>query len=297
MLVVDATKKGGYLLKESFKGFIDDNGLKLSAALSYYTIFSFPPLLVIIISLSGIFLGIDAVRGEIFGQINDFVGNSAALQIQDTIKNVTLSRSTSLVTVISAIILLIGASSVFAEIQESINFIWGIKAKPKRNMIKFIFNRLMSFAMIGSVGILLLVSLIVNSLVEILNKRLAVNFPQDAIVIFYAINLLIVFIVTTLLFIIIYKVLPDGEIALRDSVAGASFTAFLFMIGKFIIGYFLRHYDIASIYGAAGSIVLVLAWIYYSSIILFFGAEFTKVYANTHGQRIVPNEYSVQILK
>ncbi|MDP4270268.1 MAG: YihY/virulence factor BrkB family protein [Bacteroidota bacterium] len=297
MLGVNVIKKIAYLLKESFKGFIDDNALKLSAALSYYTIFSLPPLLVIIISLSGKFLGDDAVRGEIFGQINELVGNSAALQIQDTIKNVTLSQSTSLVTVISTIILLIGASSMFAEIQESINLIWGIKAKPKRNMIKFTVNRLMSIAMIGTVGILLLISLIVNSLVDILNKRLAVHFPQDAIVIFYVINLLIVFIVTTLLFIIIYNVLPDGKIALRDSVAGASFTAFLFMVGKFAIGFYLGRYDIASIYGAAGSIVLILAWIYYSAIILFFGAEFTKVYANTHGQKIIPNEYSVQIIK
>ncbi len=297
MPILNAIKKTGYLLKESFKGFIDDNALKLSAALSYYTIFSLPPLLVIIISLSGIFLGADAVRGEIFGQINELVGNSAALQIQDTIKNVKLSQSTSLVTVISTIILLIGASGVFAEIQDSLNFIWGIKAKPKRSLIKFIYNRLISFSMIGSVGFLLLVSLIVNSLVEILNKRLAVNFPQDAIVLFYVINILIVFIVITLLFTIIFKTLPDGEIALRDSVTGASFTAVLFMIGKFAIGFYLGRYNIASIYGAAGSIVLVLAWIYYSAIILYFGAEFTKVYAYTHGQNIIPNEYSVQIQK
>ena len=262
--------------------------------MSYYTIFSLPPLLIIIISLSGIFFGADAVRGEIFGQINGLVGNDAALQIQETLKNVKLSNSTTFATIVGIIILLIGASGVFTEIQDSINFIWGIKAKPKRGLIKFIYNRLMSFSMIGSVGFLLLVSLIINSLIEILNKRLAIHFPQDAILMVYIINMLIVFIIITLLFTIIFKTLPDGKIAIRDCIIGASFTSFLFMIGKFAIGFYLGSYNIASIYGAAGSIILILAWVYYSAIILYFGAEFTKVYAHTHGQKIIPNAYSVQ---
>jgi membrane protein len=285
-------KKAGYILKETFKGFIDDNALQLSAALSYYTIFSLPPLLIIIISLSGIFFGADAVRGEIFGQINGLVGNSAALQIQETLKNSKLSGSNAFVTTIGVIILIIGASSVFAEIQDSINYIWGIKAKPKRGLIKFMYNRLMSFSMIGSVGFLLLVGLIVNSLLDILNKRLASVFPQDSIFLFYVSNMLIVFITITLLFSIIFKTLPDGKIALRDCIIGASFTAFLFMIGKFAIGFYLGNYNIASVYGAAGSIILILAWVYYSAIILYFGAEFTKVYANTLGHKIIPNAYS-----
>jgi membrane protein len=297
MQIKNTVKKTGYLLKETFKEFIDDNSLKLSAALSYYTIFSLPPLLIIIISLSGIFFGADAVKGEIFGQINGLVGNDAALQIQETIKNVELSNSNIFATIAGVIILLIGASGVFGEIQGSINYIWGIKAKPKRGLIKFMYNRLMSFSMIGSVGFLLLVGLIVNSLIEILNKRLAINFPQDAIYLFYFVNVLIVFVIITLLFIIIFKTLPDGKIAFRDCIIGASFTAFLFMIGKFAIGFYLGSYNIASVYGAAGSIILILVWVYYSAIILYFGAEFTKVYAHTHGQKIIPNAYSVQIKK
>jgi membrane protein len=199
--------------------------------------------------------------------------------------------------VLGLIILLIGASGVFAEIQDSINYIWGIKAKPKRGLIKFIKNRLMSFSMIGSAGFLLMVSLIVNSLMDILNQRLAVYFPKDTIYLFYAFNILIVFMIIALLFTVIFKTLPDGKVALRDSIIGASFTAFLFMIGKFAIGAYLGSSSIATVYGAAGSIILILVWVYYSAIILYFGAEFTKVYANTHGQRIVPNEYSVQVLK
>lgn len=292
-----ALSKTGYLLKESFMGFIDDNGVKLSAALSYYTIFSLPPLLIIIISLSGIFFGADAVRGEIFGQIKGLVGSDAALQIQETIKNVEFSNSNTFAKTFGIIVLLIGASGVFAEIQDSINYIWGIKAKPKRGLVKYIYNRLMSFSMIGSVGFLLLVGLVVNSLIDILSKRLAIIFPQDTIFLFYVINVLVIFVITTLLFSIIFKTLPDGKIALSDCTIGASFTAILFMIGKFAIGFYLGSYNIASIYGAAGSMILILVWVYYSAIILYFGAEFTKVYAYTHGQKIVPNSYSVQIVK
>lgn len=290
-------QKIGHLFKETFKGFIDDNALKLSAALSYYTIFSLPPLLIIIISLSGLFFGADAVRGEIFGQINGLVGNSAALQIQETLKNIKLSGTNTLITVVGIIVLLIGASGVFAEIQDSINYIWGIKAKPKRGFAKFLYNRLMSFSMIGSVGFLLLVGLIVNSLMDVLNRRLASYFPTDSIVMFYVMNTLIVFIIITLLFCLIFKTLPDGKIALRDCVIGASFTSILFMIGKFIIGFYLGKYNVASAYGAAGSIILILTWVYYSAIILYFGAEFTKVYALIHGKKIIPNAYSVQIQK
>jgi membrane protein len=224
------------------------------------------------------------------------VGNEAALQIQEVIRNVKLSDGNRFITTFGVIVLLVGASGVFVEIQDSINIIWGIKAKPKRGIIKFIKNRLMSFSMIGSVGFLLLVSLILNSLMDILSKRLAVFFPHDTIYLFHAINILMVFLIITLLFAIIFKTLPDGKVVLVDCVIGAGFTAFLFMIGKFLIGAYLGSSAIASWYGAAGSIILVLVWVYYSAIILYFGAEFTKVYANRHGKKIVPNEYSVQII-
>jgi len=297
MKFLSALKKIGYLLKETFNGFINDNGIKLSAALSYYTVFSLPPLMIIIMSLSGIFFGPDAVKGEIFGQINGLVGSDAAMQIQETLRKVELSNSSSFAQTFGIIILLIGASGVFAEIQDSINYIWGIKAKPKRGVIKYLYNRLMSFSMIGSVGFLLLVGLIVNSIIAILSKRLAIIFPHDTIYLFNVVNTLVIFSIITLLFIIIFKTLPDGKIAFRDCFIGASFTAFLFMIGKFVIGFYLGRYNIASVYGAAGSIILILVWVYYSAIILYFGAEFTKVYARTHGQKIIPNAYSVQIVK
>lgn len=286
-----------YVFKETFNEFMEDNGMKLSAALSYYTIFSLPPLLIIIISLSGIFFGAEAVSGQLFGQINGLVGNDAALQIQEAIKNVKLSNNNTFVTTIGIIILLVGASGVFSEIQDSLNMIWGIKAKPKRGFIKFIKNRVMSFSMIGSVGFLLLVGLIVNSLMDILNMRLAAYFPKDAVYFFYAMNLILVFVIIALLFTFIFKTLPDGKLHWRDCIIGASFTSFLFMIGKFAIGAYLGSSAVASVYGAAGSVILILVWVYYSAIILYFGAEFTKVYAMNHGEKIIPYDYSVQVLK
>lgn len=208
-----------------------------------------------------------------------------------------LSDSSIFATIIGIAILFIVASGVFAEIQDSINLIWGIKTKPKRGFIKFIYNRLMSFSMIGSLGFLLLIGLIVNSLVDILTNSLVTYFPYKTIFFFYTLNTLILFIIIILLLTVIFKTLPDGKIAFFDCILGATFTAFLFMIGKFAIGFYLGNFNIASFYGAAGSIILILIWVYYSAIILYFGAEFTKVYANTHGHKIVPNSYSVQVKK
>ena len=297
MNIPKTIKKTGLLLKETFKEFIADNCIKLSAALSYYTIFSLPPLLLIIISLCGIFFGDVAVNGEIFKQINGLVGNDAAKQIQEIIKNVRLSDSNVFVTTVGAIILIIGASGVFVEIQDSINYIWGIKSKPKRGLIKFIKNRIMSFSMIGSVGFLLLVGLIVNSLMEVLNKKLLAYFPNDTFYLLYFFNILSMFFTITILFTIIFKALPDGKVVIKDCLIGACFTAFLFMIGKFGIGAYLSSTSIATTYGAAGSIILILIWVYYSAIILYFGAVFTKVYATNHGHKIIPNDYSVLIIE
>jgi membrane protein len=190
-----------YLLKQTFVAFIEDKAIQLSASLSYYTIFALPPLLIIIISLIGIFFGADAVKGEIFGQIKGFVGNTTALQIQEMIKNTKLSGSNTFATIIGIIILIVVASGMFAEIQDSINYIWGIKTKPRHGLIKFMYNRLMSFSMIGSIGLILIVVIIINSLMDILGSHVDINFQRGAIFIFYVVNLIILYIVITLFFI------------------------------------------------------------------------------------------------
>lgn len=283
------------LLKRTYHEFEDDNAIKLSASLSYYTIFSLPPLLIIILSIFSFFFGREAVTGRFFGQINGMVGNQAAIQIQETIKNIELSDSNTFAAIFGGIMLLIGASGVFAEIQSSINFIWGLKAKPNKGIMKFIKNRLMSFSMIASVGFLLMVSLMVNTIMDIINTRLLLYFPNTTVYIFYIFNIIILFLTTTILFAIIFKTLPDGNIDWRDALIGSSFTSFFFMIGKFGIGFYLGSSTVATVYGAAGSVVIILIWVYYSAIILYFGAEFTKVYANAHGNKIIPNGYAVAI--
>ncbi|WP_374172309.1 YihY/virulence factor BrkB family protein [Flavobacterium tructae] len=289
--------KTWYLLRTTILEFNDDNAIKLSAALSYYTIFALPPLLIIIITICGFFFGEEAVTGELYGQINRLVGNDAAIQIQDAIKNVQLSDSNVFVTIFGVVMLLIGASGVFAEIQSSINFIWGLRAKPNKGLKKFIQNRIMSFSMIVSVGFLMLVSLMLNAVLDVLNARLKLYLADSTVYLFYIINLIIVLGSITLLFAIIFRTLPDGIIKWRDAFIGAGCTAILFMIGKFAIGFYLGNSTIASVYGAAGSVIIILVWVYYSAIILYFGAEFTKVYAKTYGGKIAPNGYSVEIKK
>ncbi|CAI2767520.1 YihY/virulence factor BrkB family protein [Flavobacterium collinsii] len=289
--------KTWYLLKTTFLEFNDDNAIKLSAALSYYTIFALPPLLIIIITICGFFFGEEAVTGELYGQINRLVGNDAAIQIQDAIKNVQLTDSNVFVTIFGVVMLLIGASGVFAEIQSSINFIWGLRAKPNKGLKKFIQNRIMSFSMIVSVGFLMLVSLMLNAVLDLLNSRLKIYLEDSMVYLFYVINLIIVLVSITLLFAIIFRTLPDGVIKWKDAFIGAGCTAVLFLIGKFAIGFYLGNSTIASVYGAAGSVIIILVWVYYSAIILYFGAEFTKVYAKSFGGQIAPNEYAVEIKK
>jgi membrane protein len=288
------TPKGIWeVLKNSFSGFSDDKVMKLSASLAYYTVFSLGPLLIVILYLCGLFLGREAIEGTIYNQMQGFVGNEVAAQIQEIIKNASISNKGSLAATIGIITLLFGATTVFAEIQDSINTIWNLKAKPKKGWFILIKARLMSFGIIGALGFLLLASLGVTAIVEALNNRLKEHFPDITVAVFYVLNLVITFSVVTILFAVIFKVLPDATVKWRDIIAGAIVTAILFMIGKFGISFYISKTDIGSTFGAAGSLVILLVWIYYSSVILYFGAEFTKAYAVKYGSAIHPNRYAV----
>lgn len=285
------------LLKKAAVEFFADNALKLSASLSYYTIFSLGPMLIIIISFAGIFFGREAVQGKIYGEIKGLIGSGAAWQIQNIIANIQQSNQGVTGAIIGIAVLLIGATSVFSEIQDSINYIWSIRAKPKRGWLKLIINRVISFSLVLSCGFILLVSLILNALMELLNDRLQSYFPHVAVVVFYIINLLMIFIVIAALFAVIFKVLPDANIRWKDALIGACFTSVLFMGGKFLIGLYLGNSNLGLTYGAAASVVVILLWVYYSSIILYFGAEFTKVYAINNGAGITPRSTAVFIVK
>ncbi len=292
-----ALKKIANILKDSFSDFFENRVLKLSAALAYYTIFSLPGLIIIVIWISDIFYGQEAVEGTVYGQIAGLVGRDAALQIQQTIRNATLSSESHFATIIGLATLIIGATSVFSEIQDSINLVWKLKAKPKkgRGWLKLITNRLLSFSIVVSLGFLLLVSLIINGLMDALISRLTQTFPESQVILAYSFNLLFTFLVTSFLFGLIFKVLPDARIQWRHVRAGAFTTAALFMIGKFLIGFYLGQSKMSSAYGAAGSIIVMLLWVYYSAAILYFGAIFTREYAIHQGSNIYPNSYAVWI--
>ncbi len=283
------------ILKESFKDFDENKALRMSAALAYYTVFAIAPMLIVIISLCDIFYGRAAIEGSIFLHIQGFVGMDAALQIEGIIKNAAISKDISWASIVGIVALVLAATGVFTEIQDSINFIWRIKAKPKKGWLKLIFNRLLSFSMLISLGFILLVSLVINSILDLLGQQLLKFLPDIEIYLAYGINLLFTFITISFLFAIIFKILPDARIEWRDVIIGSITTAILFMIGKFAIGFYLGKTHISSTYGAAGSIVIILLWVYYSSVILFFGATFTKVYAKRTGRNIYPNDYAVWI--
>lgn len=281
------------VLKNAFKGIGEDKITKLSGSLAYYTVFSMGPLLLVIISLCGIILGREAIEGQIYTQLESFVGSDTAAQLQQIIRNASLQGKSTLAAIVGAVTLLIGATTVFAEIQDSINMIWGLKPKPKRGWLKMLRNRLLSFSVIVSLGFLLLVSLAISGIIDAFSRSLAGAYPDVSVTIFYIINILLTFFITTVIFGVIFKVLPDADIKWKDVRAGAITTALLFMLGKFAISFYISRSNIGSTYGTAGSLVVLLLWVYYSSIILYFGAEFTKAYAVQYGQPIHPNSYAV----
>lgn len=291
------TKAGKFFsfIKQLFAEFSNDNVTKYAASLAYYTIFSLAPMLVIIIAVCSVVFGREAMEGQVYEQIKNLTGNEAALQIQNTIKNIHLSNDNFFAGVISVVILILGATGIFGEIQDSINKIWGLKIKTKRGWWKIILNRIISFSLVLSLGFILMVSLTLNALIAAISAQLNNSFPSIGATAIMIFNNTLSFSVTALLFAVIFKVLPDARIKWKDVWIGAFITSLLFMIGKFAIGYYLGQSSFSNVYGAAGSIVIIMLWTFYSSIILYLGAEFTKVYVIYNGRRILPNRYSVWI--
>lgn len=283
------------ILKNTFLDFIDDRGLKLSASLSYYTIFSLAPLLLLLISLAGVFFGREAIQGQVFNEINGLIGNEAAAQIQEIIKNMELSGKTTSAVIFGSVTLLIGATTVFVEIQESINMIWKVKAKPRRGWVKLLKDRLLSSSLIVGLSFLLIVTFMINGLLLALNEWLKSYFPDVTILLFQIINIFLGFAVITTLFAVIFKVLPDAKISWKQVRFGAFFTACLFMLGRLIIGIYITKSKTGLAFGAAGSLIVILVWVYYTAVILYLGAEFTRVYAEFNGSKIEPADYAVVV--
>jgi len=281
------------IFKQTCIDFSDNNVPRMCAALSYYTLFSLAPILLIVITVADIFYGRAAVEGTLFGEIKSFVGSDAAMQIQEIIKNAARSRHATFASIIGSVALVFSATGVFTEIQGSINTIWQLKAKPRKGWVKFLLNRVISLSMILGLGFILLVSLVVNAVLDLLMQRLLTVLPEGSIWITYSANTLITFAVISFLFGIIFKFLPDAEIQWKDVRTGSFTTAVLFMIGKFAIGYYLGKSNPGGTYGAAGSAVIILLWVYFSAMILYFGACFTKVNAQFSGRKIFPDQYAV----
>jgi membrane protein len=272
------------LLKETVKEWQEDKVPMLAAALAYYTMFSIAPLLIIVIAIAGLAFGEDAVRGQLDDQIRGLVGTDGAEAIQGMIANAYQPKAGLIATVVSIVTLVLGASGVFAQLQEALNIIWEVPPPDKGGVKTMVKQRAQSFAMILVIGFLLLVSLVVSATLSTLGNFFGDLLPGWALI-WQIVNFAVSFTVITILFGLIYRVLPDERVPWSDVWHGAIVTSLLFTIGKWLIGLYLGNSSVGSAYGAAGSLVVVLVWIYYSAQILLFGAEFTQVYSKNHGSR------------
>lgn len=279
-------------IKKVFGEFSADNILKYSASLAYYTVFSIAPLFVIISTLTSIFFEKEAVQGQVYKQLEGLVGKVAALQIQDIIKNIHLTGNSFFASVISIIILLIGATTIFGEVQDSFNKIWGLRIKNKKAWWKLILTRLLSFSLILCIGFIMIVSLVLNALVSAFGKFIGHYIRNFSVYFIEVTETILSLCIATFLFSLMFKWLPDAKIKWKDVFFGGLITAIFFTLGKFAIGFYLGNSNLTTLYGAAGSIIIMMVWVYYSSIILYFGAEFTKVHAKLYGGKIFPNDFA-----
>lgn len=259
-----------------------------SIIIAYYTIFSLPGLLVIIINLAGYFFGYEAVTNQIAAQIQGLVGGDTAQDVQAIVAKASASKESTLASVLGIGTLLFGATGVFYQLQQILNKIWGVKPKPKQKLLKLVRDRFFSFGLILAIGFLLLVSLVISAGLSAVSDWVAVHISEALLIIFKITDLLISAAVITLLFAAIYKFLPDAKIQWKEVWLGALVTAILFVIAKFALGLYFGKSDPASTYGAAGSIILIMLWVSYSGLILLYGAAFTYVYATRDGRHIVP---------
>lgn len=284
------------LLKETIQEWNNDKASRLAAALAYYTVFSLAPLLIIAIAIAGLLFDRADVQTQLTAQIQSLVGQEGAALVETALENANRpGENTGVVaSLISVVLLLLGASGVFAQLQDALNTVWNVEAKPKNAAKGFVRKRLLSFAMVLTIGFLLMVSLVVSTVLTALSSHLSNVLPGvDAL--WQLLNIALSLFLLTLLFAMMYKYVPDVQIGWHDVWLGASITAVLFTIGKFVLGLYLGNGGFGSTYGAAGSIIIVLAWVYYSAQILFFGAEFTQVYARRYGSKILPDAHAVPL--
>lgn len=283
--------------------FTEDHASKLSASLAYFTIFSIAPLLLVVIHMLDFFFHSGKAETQVLDIVGQFVGESSAAELQAILKNMSMGGSNTLFGVIGIVVFVYSATSIFTEIKSSINYMWSVKAKPRRGWLKMITDRLVALLFIVGMGVLMIATLILNVVVDtiiaqihrfaILQKILG----EADVAVVWGINTGALFLIVTIVFAIVFKALPDANIHWKDILVGASFTGALFIIGKILISWYLTSSRLISAYGAAASLIILLSWIYYSALIVYFGAEFTDVYARKCGRGVTVRKTAVFIYK
>jgi membrane protein len=275
------------LLMEVITIWVDGNASTMGAAVAYYTIFAIAPLFIFVLALAGFLFGKEAAHRELLGQISSLVGSSGGEAIQAAVAAANQPKASAVATVIALITLFVGAGSVFIQLQSSLNAIWNVRPKPGSGLRHFLKSRLLSFATLLGIGFLLLVSLVISAALAAAGKFMGGITPAEEVV-WHVVDFVISLALITLLFAMIFKILPDVIIAWRDVWIGGCITALLFGLGKFLLGFYLGRSALATAYGAAGSLVVVLLWVYYSAQILILGAAITRVWASHYGSHIKP---------
>lgn len=281
-------------LKEVYDEWREDKATRLAAALSYYTIFAIAPLLIIAIAVAGLVFGQEAAEGEIVGQLEGMVGQESAEIIQTGMENTRSTSKSTLAAVIGVVTLLFGAGGVFGQLHDALNTIWEVAPKAGRGILGTIEDRFLSMTMVLGIGFLLLVSLVISAAISSLDNFVTGLLPEVEILL-RLVSFIISFGMISLLFAMIFKILPDVEMRWKDVWVGAAVTSLLFNLGKYLIGLYIGNSSTASTYGAAGSLIVILLWVYYSAQILLLGAEFTQVYAKRYGAGIRPDEDAVAL--
>jgi membrane protein len=288
-------KTGWEITKQTFSKFIDDNPLDFAAIIGFYTIFSLPAILIITIRIAGAAFGQEAVRGEVVKQVGGIVGHKSAEQVQSIIENASQSEASTIGTIVGVLVMAFSATTVFVALQDSLNAIWKVKAKPEKGWVKLIVGRVLSLAMVVSLGFLLLVSLSLDVVLGLVYDFLRQELTGIAVYLVTIGNILFSILITTVIFAAMFKVLPDARIRWPNVWVGAVVTAILFALGKYVLTIYFQHDPLADTYGAAGSLVLILVWVYYTSIILLLGAEFTQVYSEEHDRGVMPTDTAVRV--
>jgi membrane protein len=283
------------VLKQTVLNFIQDDSFSYASSIAFYTIFSLPAILIISLSVGATFYEREMVQEELVNQVSRLIGDKSAAEIETILANAVVDSTGPLAKIVGIATLIFSATTVFISLQTSVNKIWGIKPKPERGFIKYLLDRLLSLAMVISIGFLLLVSLIIDTALVVVQQGLAKIFAGWTLHFVTALNIVVSLSLITLIFALLFKVLPDAKIKWRDVWVGAAVTTALFTLGKYLIGFYLGNSSFNSAYGAAGSLVVLLIWVYYSTVIFLFGAELTSVYAEKRGSEITPYHHAVKV--